>query len=419
MASTMLKKAFWGAAIGTLVEYYDYTVFSIFLPIISPFFFPAASAYESLVKGYYIFSIAMFARPLGGLFFGYLGDNIGRPKALLTSMYGIALSTVVIGLTPPYAVFGIWAIVLITAAKAVQIACFGGEYNGATIYVVEHAQNKNELLISSLLTATMLVGSLVASFLGVVLTFSFMPSWSWRIAFILGGCIGLFGIIYRKNLVESPHFTAANRQQDGLMALIKKFPRELLAGIFIGGLATVPFGTIFLFIMPVLMSKGFFNNHEFMLIQSLLIVFAVLTLVIVGIAADKQLPGNVMRCSCWLLIIFSYPLLSVVDTGKLLWIIPAAVGIIAMNEMFLGPSNAYLKNIFPMHYRYRGSSLSFCIGLSLFGGLTPIVENKLYQLSGKLSTASLWLILVTLGALFSLEWVKARRFTADMALEAI
>lgn len=407
--TTLFKKPFFGAAVGTLIEYYDYALFSMFLPIMSPIFFPADSAYQSLVKGYYVFLIAMLARPFGGVIFGYLGDVFGRPKALLASMYGIALSTIVIGFTPSYTVIGGWTLVIVMIAKTIQMACFGGEYNGAGIYVVEHAQNKHEALTGSLLTAIMLSGALLASLMGIVLTYSFMPGWSWRIAFVLGGLIGVFGVLYRKNLSESPHFIAANLKNNGLIILVKRFPRELLAGIFIGGLATAPFSTALLFIMPVLTTKGFINNHQFMLIQCVLVFFAIITFIPVGIMADKKSPAAVMRFSCFLLIAFAYPMLSVVDKGSLFSIIVAMTSIVIINEIFLGPSNAYLKNMFPMQYRYRGSSLSFCIGMSLFGGLTPIVENYLYKAAGKFSVTALWLILLGLGALFSLEWVRRKQ----------
>ncbi len=409
--TTLSRKAFFGAAVGTLIEYYDYALFSLFLPIVSPVFFSADSNYQSLVKGYFIFLVAMIARPFGGAIFGYLGDVFGRPKALLASMYGIALSSIAIGITPSYATIGVWALVIVMIAKTIQTACFGGEYNGAGIYVVEHAKNKHAALVGSLLTAVMLCGALVASLIGVVLTYSFMPAWSWRIAFLLGGMIGVFGILYRKNLAPSPHFIPANVKYDNLITLIKKYPQELLAGIFIGGLATAPFTTVFVFVMPILTAKGFFTTHQFMLIQSLITLFAIITLIPAGMMADKKSPISVMRFSCLLLVSLSYPLISIVDKGSLLSIIAAMIGIVMINEIFLGPSNAYLKTLFPMQYRYRGSSISFCIGMSLFGGLTPVVENYLYSVSGKFSIAACWLILLGLGALFSFERVRRKQNT--------
>lgn len=404
MQTRISNKSFFGAAIGTMIEYYDYVLFSIFLPIFSPLFFPAASTYESLVKGYFILLITLFARPLGGIFFGYLGDFLGRRKALLTSMYGIALGTFLIGIIPSYATIGIWATSLIIFGKAIQIFCFGGEYNGAGIYVVEHAQNKREALYGSLLTAMTSVGSLIASLTGVILTLPFMPEWSWRIAFMLGGLIGVFGIIYRKNLLESPHFVKADVQAHSINNMVKRFPRELLAGVFIGGFATVPFVTVLTFINPVLMTKGYFTSHQLMLMQTLFSFVALLSLIFVGAIADKKTPKKVMLLSCVCLAIFSYPLLLLVDSGKLFLLIPSLAMIIVINEFLLGPSNAFLKNLFPMQYRYRGASLSFCLGMSLFGGITPIIENCLYKMTGQFSVCSLWLIFIGVGTYLSIQW---------------
>lgn len=416
--TTFSKKAFFGAAIGTMVEYYDYALFTLFLPILAPVFFPASSNYDALVKGYFILLIAMLARPLGGVVFGYLGDVLGRPKALLTSMYGIALSSFFIGITPSYATIGLWALIIVIISKTIQVACFGGEYNGAGIYVAEHAAPHQQVFSGSLLTAFMQCGALFATIIGVILTYSFMPTWSWRIAFLLGGFIGIFGIFYRKNLIESPNFMPANLKSNGLTTLFKQFPRELIAGIFIGGLVTAPYATVFLFVLSILTAKGLLTTHEFMLIQFILILFVIITLMLIAYIAGKKSPFKVMRFACLLLASFSYPLLSIVDQGHLINIIIAMTAILMINQIALAPSNAYLKAIFPMQYRYRGSSISFCIGMSLFGGLTPIVENYLYQASRSFKAAACWLILLAIGGLLSFEWVR-RKQNENIRLENV
>lgn len=412
MNAPLSRKSFFGAAIGTMVEYYDYALFTTFMPIFAPLFFPAATAYESLVKGYFVLLIAMLARPLGGLAFGQLGDAVGRRKALLTSMYGIALATALIGLVPSCATLGLWATGLVIAAKALQIFCFGGEFNGAGIYVVEHAQNKREILVSSLLTATTLFGSLLASLIGILATSSFMPDWSWRVAFVFGGLIGVFGIIYRKNMIEPPQFERANLKHQSLSAMLKEYPQELLAGIFIGGFATTPAVTVLTFINPVLMTQGYFSNHQLMLVQTFLIFCAVLALLVVGLIADRSSPSKIMTYAALALAIFSYPLLLAVDSGNFLLLISALTALVIINEIFLSPSHAYFKSIFKMQYRYRASSLSFCLGMSLLGGLTPIIENYLYKWNGRFSAISGWLIFVGLGTSWSLWLVKKKQATA-------
>ena len=400
------KKSLFGAALGTIVEYYDYALLTMLLPIVSPIFFPATTTYQSLVKGYVVLLISAIARPLGGLFFGYLGDVFGRRKALLSSMYGIAIATFIIGIAPSYQAIGIAAVVIVTLAKSIQTFCFGGEYNGAGIYVVEHAENKNEAFTGSILSATTLGGSLLAALVGAIITLDMMPAWSWRMAFIFGSLIAVFGIFYRKNLLESPQFQQADLTQHSLRHLVTQYPRQILAGIFIGGFATVPFTTVFTFVNPVLMSKGYFTSHQLMLIQILFSMIAIGTLLLAGKMADLKSPNKIMRLSCFALILLPYPLLTTVDSGSISLMLPALATLIMINEMCLGPSNAYLKNLFPMPYRYRGSSLSFGIGMSLFGGLTPIVENDLYQLSGQFSTISLWLIGLGIGTLFAMKYAK-------------
>jgi MHS family proline/betaine transporter-like MFS transporter len=400
------KKLFFGAAIGTMIEYYDYALFAIFLPLISPLFFPANTTFQSLEKGYLILLIAMLARPFGGLFFGYFGDLLGRPKALLGSMYGIAIATFLVGLVPSALTIGTWAAVALTLAKAIQLFCFGGEYNGAGIYVVEHAQNKNEALLGSFLTATTLFGALLASLVGVITTLQVMPSWSWRIAFFIGGVIGVLGVFYRKNLLDSPGFKASNNKQHSFKKLLQTYPRELIAGVFVGGFATLPFTTVITFLNPVLMTKGFYNSHQLMLSQTFLIVIAIISLVSAGKVADKISPNKTMQFGALLLVLLSYPLLRMVDQGSLYSILFAQIIFIIINEILLGPSNAYLKNAFSMEYRYRGSSFSYCLGMSLIGGLTPVVEGFLYQRTGSFSAISLWLILIGLGTFISLRMVK-------------
>lgn len=393
------KKSFFGAAIGTLVEYYDYSLMVMFLPILSPLFFPADTIYHSLIKGYFMLLITMLARPLGGIAFGYLGDTLGRRKALLLSMYGIALATLAMGIMPGYASWGVWATVLIIIAKSIQMFCFGGEYNGAGIYVVEHAQNQGEALVSGLLTALMLSGSLIASLMGVLFTAKFMPAWSWRIAFILGSLIGVFGILYRKELAETPEFTPANMQVQHFSNMIKQYRTELLAGFFIGGYGTLVFTTVLTFINPVLMTKGYMNSHQLMISQTLLSLIAIMALLIAGKLADKYSASKLMQWSCLALIITAYPLLVLVDTGHAVFF--AMATLIVISEMLLAPANAYLKNLFAAEYRYRAISLSFCLGMSLIGGFTPIIENSLYRFSGHFQTISIWLILIALGT-FSL-----------------
>jgi MHS family proline/betaine transporter-like MFS transporter len=213
--------------------------------------------------------------------------------------------------------------------------------------------------------------------------------------------MGVFGVLYRKNLHESPHFVPAKEKEHTLKKLITNHPYQLLAGIFIGGFVTAPFATIISFINPVLMTKGFMSAHQLMWLQSFLITLGMIALIVFGLFADKFSPPKLMRLGAIFLAILSYPLLLLIDLNSFLWLIVASSIMIIVNNIILGPSNAYLKNIFPSEFRYRGSSLSFTIGMSLLGGSTPLIENALYRATGRFSSVAIWLVFIGVGSYWS------------------
>lgn len=385
-------KAFLMVALGTMIEYYDMVLFIIFLPIISPILFGGESSGHALIKGYLVLFITALARPLGALFFGRIGDFISRPKALLASMYGIAITTFIIGITPPYQTIGAWSLLIVIVAKAIQTFCFGGEFSGAGIYVVEHAINpKQAISHGSFLAAIAISGSLAASLFGILVTYSFMPAWSWRIAFILGGVVGIVGIMYRKKMLESPEFKPARSQQENLLALLKQFPFELLTGTFIGGLSTIPYTTAIAFINPILMTQGFLTSHELMVMQTSIIAFSVLVLLIVGKLGNKFSAIGLMKSACMMLILM-YPMLILIHLESFIGIIFISFVLIFLTELFFAPVSAFYKNLFPAPFRYRGASLSFCLGMSLLGGMTPLIENYLYQTTHQFVSIFLWIL---------------------------
>jgi MHS family proline/betaine transporter-like MFS transporter len=403
------KHSFWGASIGTMIEYYDASIFIFFLPLFAPTFFPSSNAYHALVQGYVILLVAFIARPLGGLFFGYFGDRYSRRKTLLFTIYGMATATFVMGILPGKDTIGIAALIIILLCKAVQYFCFGGEYSGAGVYIVEHAQKNREGYWSCMLTATTLIASLFSSLVGVVLTLPGMPDNSWRVAFIFGGVVGFLGIFYRKSMRESPNFMPADAKKHTFRNLFKSYPLQLLTTIFIGGVAITPFTTIMAFVNPVMMTQGIITRHELMWLQTLISVTAIIFLFAVSKLTDILRLSLIMRGSLTLKILLAVPLLWGLTHYHMVWIIVGEIIIIGLNETLLGPANAYIKNLFPMHYRYRGTALAFNVGMSLFGGLTPLIDTGLYKLTGYFASVGLWIMLASGLCLFFMYLVSRKK----------
>ncbi|MES2204057.1 MAG: MFS transporter [Pseudomonadota bacterium] len=398
---TLKKQSIFIAAIGTMLEYYDYAIFSIFLPIIAPVFFPAHSRYDALVMGFYAVLISSIARPFGGVVFGTIGDKWGRKTALLISLCGIALATLAIGLLPGYLVLGVGSMIILTFIRSIQMICYGGEYSGAGIYVVEFAKGHKESFIGSIVPAMALVGSVIASMVGLIITMINENNPPWRWAFIAAGIIGIIAVLFRRHMAES----ASSDQlidKTSFRQLFFSYPYQLLAGICIGGFITLPFTTVLSFVNPMLATQGYFSNSQFMALECGLSVIAVIVLLLSGMLADKYTPHKTMCFAAMALIILGVPMCFLLNSQNIFLILIAEISLIIMNEMLLGPSNAYLKSIFPADVRYRGVAFSFCLGMSLIGGLTLVVEHFLFTATGTLASLSIWLIFISSLTVFSL-----------------
>lgn len=400
------KPSFFGASFGTLIEYYDLSIFTLFLPIFAPTIFHSSTDYQALVKGYIILFAAFIARPLGGLFFGFLGDKFSRKKALLLTIYGIAIATFLIGLIPSAQQVGILAAIILFLCKLGQFFCFGGEYSGAGIYVAEHGDKNSAGFWSSLLTATTLVGALLASLIAIILTLPNMPAYSWRFAFIIGGILGFLSALYRKKMHEPPGFKPANLQKINFSFLLKHFPLQLITFTFLGGMITIPFTTVLAFINPVLLTQHVFSKQSLMWHQAIVSFYCMVLLVLTGFVSRKIKLEILIVSALAGLVVLSYPLLTLTHNVKSsIFILLAEMGILFFNEMILGPLNAFGKTLFPTHCRYRGVAFSFSLGIALFGSITPLLESYLYSLTHNLASCAYWIssvALISLGLVYSI-----------------
>jgi MFS family permease len=131
------------AFLGTIIEYYDYTLYGFAAGVLALKFLPHSTDYiTNLTKSFVIYYVAYFAKPLGSIIFGRIGDLYGRKLALSITIIGISIPTTMIGLLPEYEIIGIWSVIILIICRFVQGIFVGGEYDGAAIYVIEHLGDK-------------------------------------------------------------------------------------------------------------------------------------------------------------------------------------------------------------------------------------------------------------------------------------
>src|SRR5215510_9052119 len=197
------------ASLGGTLEYYDFVIFGIFAPQIGRAVFPSQDPLVSLMVTFTTFAIGYLARPLGGLVLGRLGDKFGRRGVFLASIFITSAATLGIGVVPTYASWGIAASIIVVLLRLTQGFCLGGELPGAITYVVETAPRLAPFVCSvvfGFVTMGVALGSGIAVVVSTVMNPQDAAVYGWRIAFIIGGLLGLVSFVLRRAFEESPEF---------------------------------------------------------------------------------------------------------------------------------------------------------------------------------------------------------------------
>jgi MHS family proline/betaine transporter-like MFS transporter len=400
----VLKSTTIAAALGNMLEFYNFTLFSLFLPILLPVFFPADSYFASLLLGYLVLAVGFLAYPFGSLLFGYIGDKYGRKRALLLSISLMAIATSLIGVIPSYQQLGYLSPLALSLCRIIQGICAGGESIGAGILVVEHAnKNSNVSFLGSIPAAFGTVGALLASIVVYLLTKYHLTSEWWRYPFIATLVLGLIVFYFRKTMSESPLFIQKvgslkefNRNNDvSVRAIFKKTPFSLLAAAAVGAFGTVPFYLIIGFLNIYLGDIGIITPEERVTLNLILLTFCALTLPLAGYIAGKVGYFQSMITSSLTTLIYAYFFFKTIFIGNFSSVLYAELFLLAISQFYVAPINAFISKLFPTSLRYKGAALGYCIGMALFGGTAPYISTLLIKWSSNNATPFLYLILVS------------------------
>src|SRR5213594_2552254 len=200
------------AAVGNIIEWYDFYVFGSLATILSVKFFEPSHPAAALVRWLAIFAIGFFVRPLGALVLGRVGDLVGRKYTFLITLSGMGLSTALIGVVPSYASIGVAAAFILFFLRLIQGLCLGGEYGGAITYVAEHVPDEKRGYYTGWLQTSPTLGIVVSLAVIIGTRESVGPeawnAWGWRIPFLLSLIMVAIAIYIRLRLQETPIFQA-------------------------------------------------------------------------------------------------------------------------------------------------------------------------------------------------------------------
>src|SRR6188474_3354545 len=198
------------SAVGTMIEWYDFYIFGSLAGIIAPLFYPPGNDTFAYIAYLATFAVGFVVRPFGALFFGRIGDIVGRKYAFLVTLLIMGGATAVIGFLPTYAQIGIAAPIILLVIRVFQGLALGGEYGGAAVYVAEHVPDNARGFYTSFIQITATLGLFLS--LAVILTVQnamtrqTFSAWGWRIPFLISIVLVAISLYIRLKMKESPIF---------------------------------------------------------------------------------------------------------------------------------------------------------------------------------------------------------------------
>jgi MFS transporter, MHS family, proline/betaine transporter len=372
------------ASVGNLLEWYDFSVYASFAIYIGANFFPSGATGANLVKAFLVFGLGFVIRPLGAVVVGAYGDRAGRKAALTATILAMAGGTLVIAVTPSYAMIGIAAPLLLVAGRVLQGFSAGGEIGSAAAFMVEHAPIEKKARFTAWLQASMgmsnILSASVAFTVTAALPASAVVTWGWRIPFVIGLSIVPLGLYLRRTLAETPEFRAQAERLRGeqtpapIVSVFRDNATSLLIGFGISTLWAVAVYVLLIF-MPVFVQGAFgFSAVQAFGASVTENVFFVCGCFAFGAAADRIGHARMMGVGAMSLLLGVLPLflwLSAARSVIVLTVVLSAFGILVASFVSVAPT--LLSGLFPTAQRATGLSLVYNGAFTIFGGFAPAV----------------------------------------------
>jgi MHS family shikimate/dehydroshikimate transporter-like MFS transporter len=376
------RRVMMASAIGSALEWYDFFIYGTAAALVfSELFFPKFDPQVGLLLSFASFGVGFFARPFGGMFFGHLGDRIGRKPVLVITLMLVGIGTFLIGVLPTYDSLGIWAPIMLVSLRLIQGFGAGAEYGGAVILAVEHAPTGKRGLFGSFAATGVNIGLLLAT--GVFALVSRLPTedflnWGWRIPFLLSLILIVVGFYIRSRVSETPVFSEIAAKSKAARAPLRdafvKHPREFL--VVLGArFAENGLGYLYPVFTLSYMTKQL-GLAKSMVLNGIMLAYAIslATVPMFSALSDRIGRRPVYGGAAVFSALFAYPFFLMVGTGSqaLIWLALILAISIGVSGMF-GPQAAYFAELFGPNLRYSGFASAREIGSILAGGPAPFL----------------------------------------------
>jgi MFS family permease len=443
------------SAVGTMIEWYDFYIFGSLAVTISPLFYPEGNNTLALIAYLSTFAVGFVVRPFGALFFGRIGDLVGRKYAFLVTLLIMGGATAAIGFLPTYPTIGLAAPIILLIIRVLQGLALGGEYGGAAVYVAEHVPDEKRGFYTSFIQITATLGLFLSLAVSIIVQNSMSAAefnaWGWRVPFIISIFLVAFSLYIRLRMKESPIFSQIKSAgMTSARPLVEAFThwdnlKRVLISLFgaTAGQGVVWYTGQFyaLFYLQTVLKV---NARSAQYIIAIALLLAMPLFVVMGALSDRIGRKWIMMAGCLLAAVSYMPIYSAMQRAAGSNVVTAvsrpnpvtgAISLVPLTEvngvlqpakevlpytnfaslisspvalklimlvfvqvffvtMVYGPIAAYLVEAFPAKIRYTSLSLPYHIGNGVFGGLLPVIGLSVVANTGNIYAGLYYPIIV-------------------------
>src|SRR6266480_3279794 len=424
------------SAVGTMIEWYDFYIFGSLAAVLALKFYPPGNDTFAYIAYLATFAVGFLVRPFGALFFGRIGDLVGRKYAFLVTLTIMGGATFLIGLMPTYTSAGWFAPVTLILIRVLQGLALGGEYGGAAVYVAEHVPDNKRGFYTSFIQITATLGLFVSLLVILATQYSMTKDnfndWGWRVPFLISIILVSISLYIRLKMKESPIFasikSAGMTSTQPLTDAFGKWEnlKRVLVSLFgaTAGQGVVWYTGQFyaLFYLQTILKV---NTKTANIIIAIALLCAMPFFTVFGAISDRIGRKWLMLGACLLAVVTYIPIYKAMEfyagnnvetvkstknkvTGAIALTplsrdasgtlvpakeapnpnVPMLVLLVLIQVVYVcmvyGPIAAYLVEAFPARIRYTSLSLPYHIGNGVFGGMVPLIGLSICAATGNI-----------------------------------
>lgn len=380
---------------GNLFEHYDTALFGFLSTFLAPVIFPSKDPTTALLLTYVMIPIGMLARPVGALFFGYLGDSFGRNIALFWSLLGMGIISFFIGVFPAQISIGFLPPLFICLARMMQNFCAAGETIGGAIYLLESSSKDQHDFLSGVYGASTIGGIIMASIATSLLVYFDVVMQGWRYLYFVGVVTAVFGLLIRKDKMKNSSIKLPSRLNlKQHIQVLLSYKKTLAIIALVSGFSYVTYSISIIFLNGCIPLISSISSSSMITLSSFLLILDFILLPLFGLLSSKFSRIKLMVFSSIITVLVAVPSFFFLQGATAGTVVVIRIILMSLGAMFSAPLHAFVQGLVPKEHRYSVISFGYSLGSQLLGGPSAAISLWLFKKTGQIYLAGLYWVLL-------------------------